>query len=329
MFKIAKKVKSSSPCASSSSCTSKFENKPSEPRDETSLFLKNINVYILSNGMGKNRVEFFKNALSKTGANILNDESEIDLETKESNKKISHIIVVDESTIKTWLNLDKALLKKKFFTPLREKYSSFFENTPISPTCFDEASFRVVTSLWLSECIKQKSFVCTKNYELRPTITTEEKKVSTIVTNALLASEISLTNDILLKRTADQAKDLSSDSDNEAAGGECSKKKRINLGLNSGDSSYSDDDDDEGTLSKHMDEERSNLKKGFIPDSKTWTCAHSSREQAVNHNKFLTDKLESIMSIYETTKEKYRALSYQKAISALKRCPHQIKTKEV
>jgi hypothetical protein len=279
--------------------------------------------------MGKNRVEFFRNALSKTGANILNDESEIDLETT-NNKNISHIIVVDESTIKTWLNLDKALVKKKFFTPLRAKYSQFFENTPISPTCFDEASFRVVTSLWLSECLKQKSFVCTKKYELRPAITTEEKIVSTSVTNTLLAKEISLTNDILLKRTADQAKDLSSDSDNEVAGGECSKKKRINLDLNSGDSSYTDDDDDNDTLmSKHMDEERSNLKQGFIPDSKTWTCAHSSREQAVNHNKFLTDKLESIMSIYETTKEKYRALSYQKAISALKRCPHQIKTKEV
>jgi DNA polymerase lambda len=48
----------------------------------------------------------------------------------------------------------------------------------------------------------------------------------------------------------------------------------------------------------------------------------------VNHNKNLTDKLEAILSIYETTNDKFRALSYQKAIAALKRSPRQIKTKE-
>ena len=73
----------------------------------------------------------------------------------------------------------------------------------------------------------------------------------------------------------------------------------------------------------------SELSLNKILKADTWTCAHSSKEQTINHNKLLTDKLEDILSIYETTNDKFRALSYQKAILALKRCPYQIRTKEV
>lgn len=311
MFKIAKKVNSSKskPLVAT---TSEIEAKVDD--NEASLFLKNINIYILSNGMGKNRVEFFKNALITNGANIMNDESEIDTNNL-PNDRIAYIIVVDESTIKTWLNLEKALLKKKFFEPLKIKYSNFFANTPLNIECFEAASFRVVTSLWLSECLKTKSFTYTKKYELRPTL--KETNILTILA----------TNDALLKRTVEQAHSSDSDIEEETV---LVKKKKINLDTNSSENSYTESDDAlTGAKSNYLNEEENVLKKSFIPDSKTWTCAHSSKEQMVNHNKFLTDKLESILSIYETTNEKYRALSYQKAIAALKRCPHQIKTKEV
>ena len=312
MFKIAKKVNSS---------TSVNASSKAGPNDnENNLFLKDISVFILSNGMGKNRVELFRNALIKSGANIIDEDNEFNAF---SDSKINLLILVDESTIKTWCNLDKALLKKKFFSSIRDKYSNLFEETEISTSCFEEVSFRVVTSMWLSECLRQKSFICTKNYEIRPKIIVE-KKLS-------IVNEIGSTNDVLLKRTADHFLDDSGESDPE----DTIKKKKINsdckktdeIHRTTNDSSYTESEED--NYIRNDFNEENNSKKKFTPDSKTWTCAHSSKEQSVNQNKYLTDKLESILSIYETTNDKYRALSYQKAISALKRCPNQIKTKEV
>ena len=97
--------------------------------------------------------------------------------------------------------------------------------------------------------------------------------------------------------------------------------------LNSDDSSYTDESDGEDLFKKNFMELNTNKK--WKPDLKTWTCAHSSKEKDINCNKFLTDKLEDILKIYETTNDKYRALSYQKAIAALKRYPRTIQTKEV
>ena len=54
-------------------------------------------------------------------------------------------------------------------------------------------------------------------------------------------------------------------------------------------------------------------------NTNTWTCAHSSKDQSVNLNKHITDKLEQLSQIYENTNEKYKVIAYQKAIITLKR----------
>ena len=100
MFKIVKKVNSLSGVATSST---KLDND-----SNVNNYFKDLNVYILPNGMGKNRVELFKNALLKHGAILLNENSE--LEFKDSDSLLSYLIIVDENTIKTWNNMDKALL---------------------------------------------------------------------------------------------------------------------------------------------------------------------------------------------------------------------------
>ena len=49
-----------------------------------------------------------------------------------------------------------------------------------------------------------------------------------------------------------------------------------------------------------------------------WVCAQSSEAKGTNHNKHITDKLEQLSKVYTHTGDKWRALSYSKAVNALK-----------
>ncbi|XP_072513756.1 DNA polymerase lambda [Salminus brasiliensis] len=49
-----------------------------------------------------------------------------------------------------------------------------------------------------------------------------------------------------------------------------------------------------------------------------WVCAQSSKVKGENHNKHITDKLEQLAKAYTHTGDKWRALSYSKAVNALK-----------
>ncbi|KAM9454308.1 DNA polymerase lambda [Clarias gariepinus] len=59
-----------------------------------------------------------------------------------------------------------------------------------------------------------------------------------------------------------------------------------------------------------------------------WVCAQSSQAKSQNHNKHLTDKLEQLAKAYTHTGDKWRALSYSKAINALKSHPKSISSYE-
>lgn len=64
-------------------------------------------------------------------------------------------------------------------------------------------------------------------------------------------------------------------------------------------------------------------------DNKSWTCAHSSKEASSSYNVHVIKKLEEMSSLYENTKDKFRALSYQKAIAGIKRISRPIQSREV
>ncbi|NXF93972.1 DPOLL polymerase, partial [Eubucco bourcierii] len=49
-----------------------------------------------------------------------------------------------------------------------------------------------------------------------------------------------------------------------------------------------------------------------------WVCAQSSNTKKINHNQCITDKLEVLAKAYSVQGDKWRALSYSKAINALK-----------
>ncbi len=64
-------------------------------------------------------------------------------------------------------------------------------------------------------------------------------------------------------------------------------------------------------------------------DIESWSCAHSSKEQPVNFNKKVTDKLEELSQLYDVIGQKFKVTAYQKAIVGLKQCDHPITTLEV
>jgi len=111
----------------------------------TSDLFKNKNVFILSNGMGKNRYELFQTSLVQNGAN-LTDET-IGFHFKSSDDSlVDCLIVYDETSLKDWDSVEKALSKKAFFKSLKAELDiNGFDNV------------RIVTAQWLSECLKSKS----------------------------------------------------------------------------------------------------------------------------------------------------------------------------
>lgn len=60
-----------------------------------------------------------------------------------------------------------------------------------------------------------------------------------------------------------------------------------------------------------------------------WVCAQSSQTKSKNHNSHITDKLEQLAKVYTHTGDKWRALSYSKAVNALKSYRKPISSYEV
>lgn len=61
-------------------------------------------------------------------------------------------------------------------------------------------------------------------------------------------------------------------------------------------------------------------KREFV-NTKNWVCSYSSKNQSINHNKHIIEKLEVLAETYKNTKDHWRALGYQKAVIVLKNHP--------
>jgi hypothetical protein len=302
----------------------------------TSDLFKNKNVFILSNGMGKNRYELFQTSLVQNGAN-LTDET-IGFHFKSSDDSlVDCLIVYDETSLKDWDSVEKALSKKAFFKSLKAELDiNGFDNV------------RIVTAQWLSECLKSKSLVSTKNFELSPSKIKENKhavlnkdknkeinkKILGQSQDSPLASAssekklLSKSNNIPTKRHAESVSNGEiNETDSKRA--KCVlTKSDIHKSLNMSDEDSENDSEmdeffsaNETILSESSPEKKIN--------ASSFTCAYSSNEQKINQNKILTDKLEELGEIYSKTKDKFRAISYQKAVLALKHHNGPVTTYEV
>lgn len=261
MFKITKKKPGI--VESIKSHESKVDATPQAP------FFKNIKAYILPSGIGKVRVEIFRNGLLKNGAFLIDENKTIESQLQED---MNFLVVYDETIITSWNDLEKAMSKKIFFTTKND--------------------FKFVNTRWLSDCLRTKSFIDIKDYELRPVVLNKQEK----------------------------AVGLYKESAQEEIGASNIKKRKINHSPEH----YSSDSSNQSF--KDLADES----EGFTKvDTNTWTCAHSSKDQKVNLNKNITDKLEQLSEIYENTNEKYKVVAYQKAIITLKRHNRTITSYEV
>ncbi|KAL3198272.1 hypothetical protein MRX96_044432 [Rhipicephalus microplus] len=75
-----------------------------------------------------------------------------------------------------------------------------------------------------------------------------------------------------------------------------------------------------------LGEKSSMMQKTVVSDK--WVCAVPSTDVLVNKNAHITDQLEAMVETYQSTKDHWRALGYEKAIMQLKRHPTEITTWE-
>ena len=273
-------------------------------------FLASLCVYVLPSGMGKNRLELFRSALDRHGARqIAEDDAQ-----KPSNDSHHLVVLFDENTLKTYANVEKAIEKKKFYSEAKKN------------TC----RIHFVKSIWLSECLKQKRSIEFDSYEIHD----ERLKAS---------GESCSSSDggvVTKKRHNSESGDNSSGEaekkmkPREQPKQESKRMKTTSYYDANNSSSYSESDDEDNTKINGFENDylvgQLRVRSNALQHSKEWTCAHSSKEQgSSNPNAHVIKKLEEMSGIYESTRDRFRALSYQKAIMAIKRLTKPIQNREV
>lgn len=250
--------------------------------------------------MGKMRLELFRNALDRHGARKI-DENETNL------KSVNHLIIVfDENTLKTFENVEKAIGKKKLYSEAKNR-----------PEC----QIHFVKSLWLSDCLKQKRTIPFDSYQFHQEVA--KNQVANVEPEPKSKSN-DLLSCVVTKRRIEN-----NDEDEESS--RPAKKKQV---TDPNSSSYSESEDETGTKINGFENDylvrQLKATSHALQHSKEWTCARSSKEQAsANPNAHVIKKLEEMSTIYESTRDKFRAMSYQKAIIAIKRLTRPIQTREV
>ncbi|KAL7845584.1 hypothetical protein AOLI_G00237760 [Acnodon oligacanthus] len=169
----------------------------------------------------------------------------------------------------------------------------------------------LVKCTWLSACISEKQLLTTKDYSLLPAdssvcspqhVPAEEPKDSMLGTTSV-PEEMALQPDP--KTAQDDPAEMMLESHDEH--------------LEEDDVSQDDLDALVSGIKPQVgvpDEAQNVTEKPALPGK--WVCAQSSEAKGMNHNKHITDKLEQLSKAYTHTGDKWRALSYSKAVNALK-----------
>jgi len=200
------------------------------------------------------------------------------------------IILFDRTIIDTWASLEKALIAKKKLYP-------FLRQAILNK----KETIRFVSTSWLSECLKNNGLIDTADFEIKPVEQGIKRPAENEPTCSGFGKKAKISS---LKQTA-QSLVASTDFD-------ISSSESVG------------DFDVEPGLDAQVALACSKI------NTETWTCAHSSAEQAINVNKHITDKLEEMSKVYENqAREKFKAVAYQKAIIGLKRCSQVIRSYEV
>ncbi|XP_013779745.2 DNA polymerase lambda-like isoform X1 [Limulus polyphemus] len=370
--------------STATTCTKKDEscnktrtrNTETTSSNEETMFFRDVKAFIIPSGIGHKRLELFQKQLTKYGGNV-----------EQTLTEMTTHIIVDESI--EWLKICKILKGNEIFSTL----------TKVGQTV------NVVTTLWLSNSLKEKKYLDCKDFEIRKTnpamsmtneISSSSKQNNSYKSNTKPSARSTTKYESLRWSKAldtsqrisncnspnkkslnmDQAvnqlnhiktKNLKRTSEtlilhSQASSSNVNVLEDIDILANSNSSNTnkqfkymdtkvvdteslfrSDIEDGDYNLTGEGKEMGSDVISPNIANtnknkretspanlsmSDKWVCARSSRQQTTNLNYDITVKLEVLAETYKNTKDQWRALGYQKAISALKNHHKKITTWE-
>ncbi|XP_072032777.1 DNA polymerase lambda-like [Amphiura filiformis] len=312
----SKKRKGKEEQKASSNKKQKTNSTLTEETNQTGIF-SNLVLYILQAGIGKARAEIFSKQVAKFSGKLQNNLS----------PDVTHLIVDEQMDIDRLCRILK----------------------------IDEPPFdvKIVKASWISNCLSEQKVVSTEEHEIKIPVKYLKTNDSNLGSESNVNREPKKLDDTSsckkteelesagTKKHADgegKPQDIPSTSvsDKEAV----LTREDVNIHWrsptkkgdvdDSDDSSYipSDDDDEDQQSRAPSGQSSSNASTPNASPAKlpkgNWVCSRPSSSIVVNHNKLITDKLEVLLKVYENTRDRWRALSYKKAISALSRHPKAI-----
>ncbi|XP_004680574.1 PREDICTED: DNA polymerase lambda isoform X1 [Condylura cristata] len=246
-------------------------------------WLSSLQAYVVPTGIGRARAELFEKQIVQHGGQLCSAEA----------PGITHI-VVDEG-----MDYERALRLLRL---------------PRLPP-----GAQLVKSAWLSLCLQERRLVDTAGFSIfipdryldQPQLSKGDQVSSPGAPEALLTTACSSptlpTRPVSPPQRAEETSSTLPQPglDDETSDGEEAQVNAADL---------------EALISGHYptppegDGEPSSAPEGL----NKWVCAQPSSQKATNHNSHITEKLEVLAKAYSVQGDKWRALSYAKAINALK-----------
>ncbi|XP_025021014.1 DNA polymerase lambda isoform X1 [Python bivittatus] len=255
-----------------------------ETRNQQAGWLEPITAYVLQAGIGQARAEIFHKQIIHNGGHICSQLS----------PDVTHVIVDED------MDFDRAfrLLKLKRLPQ----------------------GLQLVKASWLSSCITAQQILNTTGYRLF----IPEKYLD--VTGFSMGHSPLLEEEKVHPKAENTVKELKAESNTETT----SFCNTVNF-LDQQEATQSMLDDEEIVEDKAVVtlEELKALRSGQDLNTLSedlsvslsrgkWVCAQSSESKKSNHNQCITEKLEVLAKAYSVQGDKWRGLSYSKAINALK-----------
>ncbi|XP_060097788.1 DNA polymerase lambda isoform X1 [Heteronotia binoei] len=268
--------------------------KREETRNGHSGWLEPVVAYVLQAGMGQARAEIFRKQIIHNGGRVCSQLS----------SDITHVIL-DEG-----MDCDRAfrLLRLAKLPP----------------------GLQLVKASWLSSCVTEQKMLSTTGYSLfipdryldvsdlskRQSQFLDEEKIQSQMDGAVLDMKANELQTVLSSPCS---------ATNSTGQWEAKRAGLCTLGVADDEGNEGEDPD---VTQRELEALRSgrdlNISSGessvaFSTDK--WVCAQSSEYKKSNQNRCITEKLEVLAKAYAVQGDKWRALSYSKAINALKSYP--------
>ena len=263
-------------------------------------FFANHGIFVLPSALGKARVELFRRRITENGGTSFDEFDSL----LTSTLSIRVVVVEDAFAYETVFKILK----------LAKKGYSLTE----SPR-----EFRIVTSKWLSECLREKRVAAFDEHAIvgAPLVTSLAKnddKEKVMQTKPGCSGEGSHDDDELPFKVPKMSEPRLGahifEDKAKPATWDASPRKIHDDTDQRGDNEQKDSDAEADASCNKSEESDIKLPPG------NWLCSQASArtdKPSENPNLFVIDQLQQLCQVYKTTKDQWRQLSYQKAISGV------------